>query len=297
MSDLPSNFCGIIPLNHEPTVRIMLNAGVNLQMFKFDCHAAWGNYDLVREIFDLGYKFNRIYFLESLSKMFRIANAEMCCKYLDLFIEYNIFDPSDKEQTSDIVSCYLKYMTGSFVSNKVMEYMVINFKVDYNVKFFSLLLVDYNLFINTIELIKQLSYVSDTEIFCGMNYALRTRKIGIQTFIDIASEIISQVDSEIFFKNENLFVRTFNNIDLFKLYCKVGIDFVSNHKKCFDLMLSESIRPDAEIMTALANMGFDFAADDNRFIRKICSDSRYFSTTVYWLNENGYDEILDKYCP
>jgi hypothetical protein len=290
-NELPWNFHGTVPLNHRPTVMAILNSGVSVQIFKFD-HNAWNDYDLVQEIFSLGYKFKS--FITLLPDLFGAMNGEMCCKYLDLFIEYGYLQPTDKQINLEILGYYLKY---SFVENDVLEYMFSNLEINYGEQMLSKLNErSFGLCMRVFKFIKEFcKSVSDTEIFLGICNVLRNKQIKINGYLDTMEQLHLSVDSDICFEKGFLINQTFIDMDLFNFFCKVGIDFTANQRKCLEFILMYSIKLDIEIMAALGNMGFDFSIDDDYFIRYVCRSVGYYMSTIDWLEKNGYSENVAKY--
>jgi hypothetical protein len=291
MSDhFPDELIGVVPLCHMPTIRILLDGGADLRIFNFNCKKSWQSYDLIVEILNLGLKLDLspTNILTNILKCHAKKNPDLIIDFMNLLIDNNIIDPTDRKICTTLYCTYMEY---GRPHKPVMEFMIENFKIRWNRDHLS-----YTTFANDpilFDIAHKKSGLSDTVALLAICDTLYNGHDMYIDFVDFLSNFNFNVDSVVFCKymNDAIFsIRTHE----FRYLVSIGVDFASNQSKVLK-NLRWCMPPRHSILTILQDAGLDFASDEEYFIKRICLEPIRRASRIRWLRENGYAEIVAKY--
>jgi hypothetical protein len=286
--ELPENLRCRISLNHKPTVRKMLDADVNIQIFRFDQYS-WDDYDLVDEIFSRGYEFDFDDLKDSLKVMFCCTDPKMHIKYLNLFAACGYLDG---RLDVNVLDAYLS--ASKNIDLNIVENIVCSTKVKLNEPVLSNIYSKYNkTFPEMINQLKKYTDIDDTEILLLICYKLGNKVIKYEEFAEIVTTLVTNVNTPLFFEKLAMPGVIFWSPEIVSLLISVGLDYVNYPTECLGALIRISPYFNKAVLPFLHNLGFNFAARNNEFVEKSYRCKRIYGGIDYesvssWLKENGY---------
>jgi hypothetical protein len=268
--DFPTKLIGVVPFCHLPTIKAIMMGGVDSRIFKFDSKYSWKRIDLIEEALNLGVKIHLGLgdIMENVTRCHH-KNQQVIIDYIELFVRRSLFDITNQKDAGRLFDAYMEYEEPSKL---VIQYMLDNFEIKWNR--YRLMYMTFANDPAMFDIARQKSGISDTMTLMALCDTMYSGFDQYIDFISFSSNFTFDIDSKKFIKgiSSNIF-----NIkeDEFRHLIKLGVDFTEHQ----DVVLLELCRTNVRhtILSVLNEHGFDFAPEDDLFIKYNCG----VNTQVY----------------